>query len=48
MIEFIRKIINRKYKKEELIKRYEEQKLTDIGVYRDTRGGLSACGGLGH
>ena len=30
MIEFIRKIINRKYKKEELIKRYEEQKLIDI------------------
>ena len=34
MIEFIRKILNRKYKKEELIKRYEEEKLTDIADSR--------------
>lgn len=47
MIEFIRKIIIRKYKKEELIKQYEEQKLIDIAVYKDIRGAWGRCSGLG-
>ncbi|MFX1569428.1 MAG: hypothetical protein ACFFCV_13785 [Promethearchaeota archaeon] len=45
MMKFIRKKLNRKYKKEELIKRYEEQKLAlDNGIKRNQ----SVCGGLGH
>jgi len=43
MIELIRKILNRKYKKEELIKRYEEQKLTDVAESRVIRRGRG-CG----
>jgi hypothetical protein len=48
MINFIRKRLNRKYKKEELIKRYKEQRLIDTEVQNNGPKGLSACGGLSH
>ena len=48
MIKLIRKRLNRKYKKEELIKRSEEQKLIDAEVQSNGPKGLSACGGLSH
>ncbi len=45
MIKFIRKRFNRKYKKEELIKLHEEQKLAHNF---DIKRNQSVCGGLGH
>jgi hypothetical protein len=43
MRKFIHKILNRKYKKEEVIKQHKEQKLVDVADYRDIRGG-TGCG----
>lgn len=43
MLKFIRKKLYRKYKKENLIKRHEEEKLKDVTDYRDIRRGLG-CG----
>jgi hypothetical protein len=43
-MKFFRKWLNRKQKKEELIKRYEEQKL---GEYSRIKRNQSVCGGLG-
>ena len=48
MIKYIRKRLNRKYRKEELIKQYEEQRLIDAEVQNNGPKGLSACGGLSH
>ena len=48
MIKFIRKKFNRKNKKEELIKRYKEQRLIDNEIQNEGPKGLSACGGLSH
>ncbi len=44
MIKFIRKRLNRKSNKEELIKRYEEQKLGENSNFKRNQ---SVCGGLG-
>ena len=48
MLKLIRKILNRKYSKEELIKRHEEQRLKDDELRNNGPRGLSACGGLSH
>ncbi|MFX0039729.1 MAG: hypothetical protein ACFFCY_12810 [Promethearchaeota archaeon] len=48
MLKFIRKRLNRKYTKEELIKKYEQQRLIDNELQNNGPKGLSACGGLSH
>jgi hypothetical protein len=46
MIKFIRKRVNKKYKKEELIKRHRGQKFNDNPEYGNIRRGVGC--GAGH